>query len=565
MRKFLKKFSRKEDSSSAENEQPIKDSPENRRYKKTNGNNRSAFGDSFLNEKFGTAVNPEPPSKYTSFSPSTEFRLEAEKIHNLKMEKAVVRKIDIRVIPLAATFFLFSFLDRMNIGNLKVAGLAKDLELSDYDFSLSLTMTFIGYIVIEFPSNIALAKIGAGKFLPSLVVIWGIITISHAFLTDRTGLYAARFFLGIAEGGLYPGLILYLSSFYTRTDLQLRIALFYSTTCLAGMCSGFLTYAITFLDGALGLAGWSWVFIVEGIITLLTGLFGFFVMASVPADAKFLTKEEKSIILLRLARDRCPILGGEPSTEKRESISSIKHQLLQSIKSPHVILFCVSFFLAGSNMNSLAYFGPSIVESFGLTRTDTQLLTVPPYAVGLVIILVVSYLSDKYSARSIAIIFAATLSATGFSIFYFSQDILTRYGSLFFSISGVYTVMPCLGAWLENNSEPYTRKAINLALGPMCGNFGGLVTIWVFVLAEKPLYLKPTMINISFSILLIVISILNLSWLMYADRIKIDKREEILRKFYASNNELNITSERKLYEESWESLGDKHPDFKYTY
>ncbi|KAI8453414.1 hypothetical protein BY996DRAFT_7157860 [Phakopsora pachyrhizi] len=270
-------------------------------------------------------------------------------------------------------------------------------------------------------------------------------------------------------------------------------------------------------------------------------------MASVPADAKFLTKEEKSIILLRLARDRCPILGGEPSTEKRESISSIKHQLLQSIKSPHVILFCVSFFLAGSNMNSLAYFGPS-------SKTDTQLLTVPPYAVGLVIILVVSYLSDKYSARSIAIIFAATLS-----------DILTRYGSLFFSISGVYTVMPCLGAWLENNSEPYTRKAINLALGPMCGNFGGLVTIWVFVLAEKPLYLKPTMINISFSILLIVISILNLSWLMYADRIKIDKREEILRKFYASNNELNITSERKLYEESWESLGDKHPDFKYTY
>ena len=155
---------------------------------------------------------------------------------------------------------LLSFIDRVNIGNARVAGLQTDLKMSDHQYSLALTITYIPYIAIELPAGLILKRVGANILLPAMVTLWGLTTTLQGLVTTYHGLLVARFFLGLAEGGLIPGIVLVMSRFYKRDQIQLRISLFFTAASLTAGFSGLLASAIQGMDGRAGHRGWQWIF-----------------------------------------------------------------------------------------------------------------------------------------------------------------------------------------------------------------------------------------------------------------------------------------------------------------
>ncbi|WAQ91538.1 hypothetical protein PtA15_14A422 [Puccinia triticina] len=524
---------------------------------------QQAFGDFFVREDRSTGIRPERPSKYTSYTVSEGFQRETEKVYIAKLLRSATWKLDTRLIPIMALFYFLSELGRLSINNIRSIGLQSDLRTDDSQYTLSLIVTLIPLILVEIPSNFIMRRVGARFFFPAILTVSGLIIFSHGFLSNYVGLLAARFFVGLVNGGLFPGFLLYLSSFYTRAELQWRMALFYSTGCMAGGLSGSLAYAFTRLDGALGLAGWAWVFLIEGILTMLGGSVGFLFFPSSPEGAGFLTADEKRAVSERLNGDRSPVAEGCLLDAK--PFRSSGFQICQALRSPHVALCCLAFFFAGTNVTSLMHFQSSILNSLGHGSSASQMLSIPPYGIAVLTILLSSYLSDRYHSRAMASVVSGGVSAVGYSILYISDDSSLKYGSMFLIIIGSYGVIPCLAAWMSNNSEPYARKATSLALGPIVANLGGLIGTLLFPNSDQSNFSVAIMVNIVFAMLLILTCLANLGYLTYVETVKVHRRDEVLQHYALNDLTVDPSVQELLYLNGWEYLGDRHPDFKYSF
>ncbi|KAK7987108.1 transporter [Apiospora saccharicola] len=217
-----------------------------------------------------------------------------------KKGKGVIRKIDLRLIPIMALLYLCSHIDRGNIGNAKIEGMDKDLEMTGNQYNIASTIFFIPYIIFEIPSNIVLKKLRPSIWLSVLVISWGIVITLMGVVQNFQGMVACRVFLGLCEAGFFPGAVFIVSSWYPRHELQQRLALFYTASAFSGALSGLLAFAIAGLDGARGIRGWRWIFLIEGAVTVAIGLCMPFLLADTPERASWLTDNEKRFVDLRL-------------------------------------------------------------------------------------------------------------------------------------------------------------------------------------------------------------------------------------------------------------------------
>lgn len=214
--------------------------------------------------------------------------------------KKTLRKMDMRLIPMLAILYLLSFLDRSNIGNAKIQGLQTDLNLTGTQYNLCATVFFFTYCLFEIPSNLLLKRFRPSIWLPSIMIAWGAVMTLMGLVKNYHGLLIARLFLGVAEAGLYPGVAYYLTMWYCTEELALRQGLFFSAASMAGAFSGLLAYAIAKMHGVGGLAGWQWIFILEGLLTVVVAVAAFFILHDFPDTASFLTVEEKAWVVHRL-------------------------------------------------------------------------------------------------------------------------------------------------------------------------------------------------------------------------------------------------------------------------
>lgn len=415
-------------------------------------------------------------------------------------------KLDVQILPIVTIMYLLNFLDRGNIGNARVAGLQANLGMTDSQYSLLLTATLIPYALVEIPSNLFLTRIGAHIVLPTLVVIWGAVTAFQGLVTSYGGLVACRVILGCCEGGLLPGLSLYVASFYPRSKLQLRIALFFASTALAGAFSGLLASAIDHLDGHDGRPAWKYIFILEGSFTVLYGLVCFVIMPRSLSTIPLLTSEEWSNAEALLVQEHTMLA----KDDGHFSWSSTLNALFQ----PHVLLYFVLGFFGGLTLTALAYFEPSIVESLGYTANRAQLMSVPPYAVAWAVNIITAFVSDRYRLRGVTVMFHSMLATIGFAVFLGSKNNHVRYGSLFLFVPGVYCSPPSLLAWAANNSAPRFRRAAVIAFLLSSTSLGGILATWLFgSLSKAPDYDNATIVSIVFSAGMIVAAFANIVWL----------------------------------------------------
>ncbi|KAJ4481244.1 major facilitator superfamily domain-containing protein [Lentinula aciculospora] len=440
-------------------------------------------------------------------------------VEDLVMEGKVWRKFDYRVLPVMSMFFLLSFLDRTNIGNARVAGLQTDLGMSNKQYSIALTVTYVPYILSELPSNLMLKAVGPDLVLPTMLTLWGIVTTLQGIVNSYSGLLACRFFIGLLEGGIFPGLVLYLSYFYPRYKMNTRVTLFFSSASLSGAFSGILAYGIIQMDGVGSRPGWSWIFILEGSFTFLFGLSSYFIFPRSLEKTWFLSDEEKEYVKGKLFED----------IQKEEEGFSWK-EVVEALKLPQLWLLGAAFFFAATILFGLAYFSPSIIQGLGYTAADAQLMSVPPYAVACIIALIASFISDRYRCRGVICVISALFCAIGFAMFLGSQSKHVQYGSLFFSVTGAYMAAPTQATWNANNASPQTRRATVIAIGFILANSGGILATWLLgSLSPAPRYTKATITLLVFSLLAVLFYVLNILYLRMQNAEKAERRKTMSR------------------------------------
>jgi len=309
-------------------------------------------------KEFEKDPSPEHVERLDSQSPSF-LAEDLEATHGVN-EKAVIRKTDYRIVPWLSLLYLLSFLDRTNIGNANLFGLSKKLKLTDAEYSACLAIFFAFYVMFEVPSNMVMKRWRPSMWLPIIMLGWGGVMVGMGFVKNYEGLLVARIFLGITEAGLFPGVSYYLTLWYRRYEINFRIALFFSAATIAGAFGGLLARLINLMDGTAGYEGWRWIFILEGIATVLVAGGSFWMLHDYPDTAKFLTPAEKQFMHDRLALD-----SDGCSQEFKYKFA------LDAFKDWKVWAFALMFQGALMPLYCFSLFSPTLTANLGYTAART--------------------------------------------------------------------------------------------------------------------------------------------------------------------------------------------------
>ncbi|ODQ54419.1 major facilitator superfamily transporter [Saitoella complicata NRRL Y-17804] len=459
--------------------------------------------------------------------------------------RAIVRKLDWRILPVMSLLYLFSFLDRTNIGNAKIDGLTEDLKLTSLEYNLCLTVFFFTYAVFEVPSNLCLKKYGARKWIPFIMFVWGVIMTLMGLVHNYEGLLSARLFLGLAEAGLFPGVTFYLTNVrYKREEQSLRIGIFFSAATIAGGFGGLLAYGIGKMDGVGGWEGWRWIFALEGLATVALAIAAYWMIIDSPRTAKFLTEEEATIVENRVKYDGS---AGTPMSDHYEW-----KFVVQALTDWKVWLSLLTYYGTMTPLYCIALFLPSIIRGLGYPTTTSQLLTVPVYVAGCLGVLIFCYFSDKYRMRSPFIVLGAVLNLIGWGVAYGSNNIHVRYFAMFLATIGSYAGIVSVVAILPSNIGGQTKRATAIGMQIGIGGLSGCISSNIFYAKDAPNYRPALLIALGLSALALVNACLYWFCLLQANKNKLKQQREI------AEGRLSFT-EKELAD-----MGDRNPYFMYT-
>ncbi|KAM7184249.1 major facilitator superfamily [Naviculisporaceae sp. PSN 640] len=380
-------------------------------------------------------------------------------------ERKLLLKLDSVFVPIIMLVYLSCFLDRSNIGNAKIAGMPEAIGASPAEFSTAVSIFYATYVAFESPWSILLKKLTPRLLLTSLCVVWSLTTVFTAFVTSPGGLYAARLVLGACEGGLFPGLNLYLTMVYKREEQAKRVSYLFVCTALSGAFGGLLAYVILKMDGIAGLQGWKWIYIIEGIFSILIGFVIWFGLPNDPTNAYFLNEEERRMMRVRAAQ-RAQYMGSEKFSWD-EIIIELKDAKMWLSGA---IQFCQDILLYG-----FSTFLPSIIESMGYDRLQSQYLTIPVYIFGGLCFLILAYISDRLCIRGPFVAFANIFGIVGYILILCPTANGVKFFGTFLCAIAVYNGPGLNLTWLNVNVAPHYRRAAAIGFQQTIGNTAGIV------------------------------------------------------------------------------------------
>ncbi|PVH99150.1 MFS general substrate transporter [Periconia macrospinosa] len=410
-------------------------------------------------------------------------------------EKKILRKMDLRLIPMLALLYLLSFLDRSNIGNAKIEGLVEDLGMSSTQYNLCLTVFFFTYAAFEVPSNLLLKKLRPSVWLPSIMVAWGICMTLMGIVKDYHGLLIARIFLGLTEAGLFPGVTYYITMWYCRHEAQMRQALFFSAASIAGAFSGLLAFAISKMNGVGGLEGWRWIFILEGILTVVVAVIAYFTLYDFPETASFLTEEERTFVVFRLKYQ-----GQQPEDSIRVAQDdSFQWKYVKAAFLDWQIWINIwVYWSIVAPLYGISLFLPTIIRGLGYTRSMAQLLTIPIYITASVLAVAVAYCSDRIGKRSPFILGCQGIMAVGFIMCISTSKPGVVYAGVFIAACALYPALPGNVTWLANNLAGSTKRATGQAIQIAMGNLAGAMASNFYRAEDAPRYILGHALELGF-------------------------------------------------------------------
>lgn len=382
---------------------------------------------------------------------------------SLDRYQRVCNKVSRRLIGFLFVCFVLSFLDRINIG---FAGLTMmdDLGLSGTQFGLASTFFYIAYIACGIPSNIALARVGARRWIGGLMIAWGLASTCTLFATDATSLYLLRILVGITEAGFLPGVLLYMTFWFPSAYRARANALFMIAMPFTAGFSSALSGVILGLDGIWGLKGWQWLFLLEGLPSVLMGFVVFYYLDDRPQQAKWLDHEEQTLLQNALDADRDAI-----TTPNRA------HQpgLLAELASPRILLFCLVYFCLVNTLAMIAVWTPLIVKSFNSAGSNGSigLLAAIPQVCTVILMIAWGLHSDRTRERRWHLVLPMLLAAAGWMLTALSTHAPLQLAGVCMAASGSYSAMSIF--WTTpDQALSFRARAVGIAVINAVGNIG---------------------------------------------------------------------------------------------
>ncbi|TVY15200.1 MFS transporter prlL [Lachnellula arida] len=391
-------------------------------------------------------------------------------------DKAIRRKVDWRFLWLIGMMYIIKNIDYTNAASVKVlqvgkpSNILKQLKMSADDYNWVQSIYFISYIVFEVPSNLLLKKMSPRNWQFRIILSWGIVLACHAAVKNKKGLYTARFFLGMMEAGMFPGIAAQLCSWYRSDEMGKPIMWMFGFQNCSGIVGSLLAYGISYMDGLCGMSAWQWVYLLEGIGTILFAIVVFFVLPDYPKSPrsnKWLTPREQEYLELRLSEN----------APKTEDAAFNTAEILESLRNPRTYAFMLSQILINLGGYGLSWQLPTVTTSLGFAGLPrNQLLNIPPAAASVLAIIFAGWFQKRaYTTRPAFIMFICAGALVFFIVLACTRDkyavyIACVFGTMFYS---VYFIP--FWAWRSSTLAGTTGTAFTLAFQSCVGQVGGVI------------------------------------------------------------------------------------------
>ncbi|GIZ49356.1 hypothetical protein CKM354_001238600 [Cercospora kikuchii] len=434
---------------------------------------------------------------------------------NARLNRKLVRKMDLIILPTIGILYILNYIDRQNLSAAKLQGIMDDLRMNEQQFATAISILFAGYLPFQIPSNLIITKISRpGLYICSAAVIWGAISAATSAVQTYGQLLAVRCVLGIVEAVFFPGAIYYLSAWYTKKELGKRLAGLYIAQQVGNAFGGLFAAAILQLDGTHGIAGWRWLFIIEGSATVGIGLIFAFIMPEFPHNCRMLSTTERELAVWRIESEA----GAAEGTENE----SVLKGFAAALSDPKLILLILcNMFSQGQG--SIANYFPSLVASLGYSRTISLLLTAPPYILAGFVYYGISFFSDRKNTVYPIILVCIAIATVMYIIPMSTQNIGVRYFAMmilpFASVGPQILLFKTINLHL---ARPVSKRA---AASALVNAIGGTSNIW-----SSYLYYAPPQFYAAFGALmgcalLFAITISIYRWLVLRENKRLDSEK----------------------------------------
>ncbi|KAL4804947.1 major facilitator superfamily domain-containing protein [Aspergillus unguis] len=392
------------------------------------------------------------------------------------LNRKIIRKVDLLVLPTIGILYILNYIDRQNLASAKLQGIMEDLSMTESQFATAISILFVGYLPFQIPSNLLITKIARpGMYICCAVVIWGAISAVTATAKTYSQLLAIRAKLGITEAVFFPGAIYYLSAWYTKAELGKRIAGLYIAQQVGNAFGGLFAAAILQLDNAHGIAGWQWLFIIEGSATVGIGALCALIMPEFPHNSRILTPLERDLAVYRIESEA----GAAEGTEHEPLLRGFA----KALRDPKLLLLILANMLS-QVQGSIANYFPTLVSSLGFGDTVSLALTAPPYILAGGVYWVIMWYSDRRNTVYPLILLCVGITVVMYIIPMTTLNIGARYFAMM--ILPFASVGPQLLLYKTINlhlARPVSKRA---AASALVNAIGGTANIWASYLYYAP-------------------------------------------------------------------------------
>ncbi|KAI9844265.1 MAG: hypothetical protein M1837_005675 [Sclerophora amabilis] len=406
-------------------------------------------------------------------------------------ENSLVRKLDWRVLVWAWIAFLSLNLDQSSLIQANSDNFLVDLKLDTNDYNLGVTLFRIGFLTAEIPSQLMSKKIGPDRWIPILMILWSLVALSQFWLSGRSSFLAARAIMGLLQGGFIPDIILYLSYFYKGTELPFRLAILWTADRMKDVVVPILAFGVLRLRGVHGYAGWRWLFLIEGLINLVIGIWSIFMMAPSPTQTKawwrpkgWFTELDEKVLVNRILRD-------DPSKGDMHNRQAVTPRLLwQSLCDfdlwPLYLLGLTFSIPAGPPKQYITL----SLRGLGFDTFETNLLTIPPQVATSINLLILTYVSEKIGQRAYLGLFTQVWflpCLISLAVLPVSTNKWATYALITVLLS-YPTPHPMQAAWCSRNSNSVRTRAVSAALYNMASQISAIISANIYLEDDKPEY-----------------------------------------------------------------------------
>ncbi|WEX90426.1 MFS transporter [Sinorhizobium garamanticum] len=378
------------------------------------------------------------------------------------VEDRAYTKVFWRIVPFLMLCYVVAYLDRVNVGFAKLQ-MSSELGLSEAAYGVGAGIFFIGYFLFEVPSNVILNKVGARVWIARIMITWGVISAAFMFTSSETAFYVLRFLLGIAEAGFFPGIILYLTSWYPAHRRAKIVATFMSAIPISAIFGNPLSgLLIDSFHGTHGLSGWQWMFLIEAIPAVALGIVTFFYLDDTIRDASWLTDEEKNLLSVNIGADN-------------RAKASSPHSIVGTMTDRRVWLMCLIYFCFVLGQYGLNFWMPTMVKASGVTgNLQIGLISAIPYVCTFIAMLALGRSSDRLRERRWHLVVPAVIAAGGFAAATMATSTTVAIICLSFAAAGAISCAPLFWS-LPTAFLAGTGAAAGIAWINSVGNLAGFL------------------------------------------------------------------------------------------